>query len=136
MTAVKMRDRRAILGHGAHMIEASCHCGAVTLSVAQAPEWVADCNCSICRRYGVLWAYYGATDVRVAASAPTAVYSWGAGTLRFHRCGECGCVTHWTKVDPAIDRIGINARLMSRDILAEARIRRLDGADTGLYLDA
>ena len=118
------------------MIGASCHCGAVTLAIDLPPEWVADCNCSICRSYGVLWAYYRASDVRVAASVPIDVYSWGAETLRFHRCSECGCVTHWTKVDPAIDRIGINARLMPPDILAAARIRRLDGADTGLYLDA
>lgn len=117
------------------MIEASCHCGAVTLTTGYAPEWVADCNCSICRRYGVLWAYCRASDVRVGASGPTGIYSWGARTLRFHRCGECGCVTHWTKVDLTIDRIGINARLMTPDILAAARIRRLDGADTGLYLD-
>ncbi|MEG3082757.1 GFA family protein [Sphingomonas sp. PB2P12] len=118
------------------MIEASCHCGAVTLTVDLPPQWVADCNCSICRRYGVLWAYYQLSDVRVAASVPTAIYSWGAKTLRFHRCGECGCVTHRTKVDPAIDRIGVNARLMPLEILAVTRIRRLDGADTGLYLDA
>ncbi|MDD1452456.1 hypothetical protein NHF48_018455 [Sphingomonas sp. H160509] len=45
-------------------------------------------------------------------------------------------MTHWTKIDPAIDRIGINARLMPPDILAAARIRRLDGVDTGQYLDA
>jgi hypothetical protein len=117
------------------MIEASCHCGAVTLSVEQAPDWVADCNCSICRRYGVLWAYYPASNVRVTASGPTVAYSWGPRSLRFRRCGECGCVTHWTKADPAIDRTGINARLMPADILAAARIRRLDGADTGLYLN-
>lgn len=118
------------------MIEASCHCGAVTLFTEQPPQWVADCNCSICRRYGVLWAYYPASAVRVAASGPTAVYTWGAESLRFHRCDGCGCVTHWTKVDAAIDRIGINARLLPRDILAATPVRRLDGTDTGLYLDA
>ncbi len=39
------------------MIRVACHCGAVRLSVEPAPRWVLDCNCSICRRYGALWAY-------------------------------------------------------------------------------
>jgi hypothetical protein len=35
-------------------------------------------NCSICRRYGVLWAYYKAADVRVIAKpSATQSYSWG-----------------------------------------------------------
>ena len=37
-------------------VAASCHCGACILAVAVAPVEVTDCNCSICRRYGVLWA--------------------------------------------------------------------------------
>jgi hypothetical protein len=37
------------------MIESSCHCAAVQLEIDSAPETVTDCNCSICRRYGVLW---------------------------------------------------------------------------------
>ncbi len=31
--------------------------------------------------------------------------------------------------------MGINARLLAPDILAKARVRRLDGAVTGRYLD-
>jgi len=37
------------------MIYASCHCGAVELEIDVAPQDITDCNCSICRRYGVLW---------------------------------------------------------------------------------
>ena len=39
------------------MIRASCHCGAVCLEIDAAPAEVTECNCSICRRYGGLWAY-------------------------------------------------------------------------------
>ena len=38
------------------MIEASCHCGAVRLEIDSPPDEVTDCHCSICRRYGALWA--------------------------------------------------------------------------------
>ena len=50
------------------MIEASCECGAVRLEIETPPETVGDCNCSICRRYGALWAYYPLAQVRVSGA--------------------------------------------------------------------
>ena len=44
---------------------ASCHCGSVRLEVDSPPSEVTECNCSICRRYGVLWAYYPPHQVRM-----------------------------------------------------------------------
>jgi hypothetical protein len=91
---------------------------------------VNDCNCSICRRYGVLWAYYSPVHVRiVAAKGATSCYLWGDKAIEFHRCQNCGCVTHWAAVDQQADRMGVNARLMAREILAAARLRRSDGAN-------
>jgi hypothetical protein len=117
------------------MIESSCHCGAVKLEVSDAPETVTDCNCSICRRYGALWAYYPPGKVRiVAADGATDIYIWNDRIIEFHRCKVCGCVTHWAPVDRSVDRMGVNGRLMSPDILAGARVRHLDRADTGKYL--
>lgn len=119
------------------MIETSCHCGLVKLEIEAAPETVTDCNCSICRRYGVLWAYYLPAQVRfVTGEDATQYYMWGDRLLEFHRCRNCGCVTHWAAVDKSRDRMGVNARLMAPEILAAARVRRLDGADTWRYLDA
>jgi len=118
------------------MIEATCHCGAVRLEIDAAPKEVTDCNCSVCRRYGVLWAYYSPKQVRVVAGdGATDTYMWDDRSIRFHRCRICGCVTHWAAVDQGYDRMGVNARLMSPEILAPARVRRLDGANTGKYLD-
>jgi len=116
------------------MVEASCHCGAVRLQVDTAPTEVTDCNCSICRRYGVLWAYYAPRQVRIAGGA-TDIYMWGDRMLEFHRCAVCGCVTHWAPVDKTHERMGVNIRLMERQVLAGARVRRLDGADTWKFLD-
>ena len=36
------------------MLLATCHCGAINVEVPEAPTIVSDCNCSICRRYGVV----------------------------------------------------------------------------------
>jgi hypothetical protein len=118
------------------MIEASCHCGAVRLVCEVAPAEVTDCNCSICRRYGVLWAYYSPGLVTLhPPDAVTDVYMWDDRSIRFHRCRTCGCLTHWSAVDASRDRMGVNARLMPLDVVAAARVRRLDGADTEQYLD-
>jgi hypothetical protein len=53
----------------------------------------------------------------------TDAYLWGDGTLEFHRCQNCGCVSHWVAVDPGADRMGVNARLMDLEVLAAARVR-------------
>lgn len=53
------------------MLAATCHCGAVRVEVPRKPRRLTDCNCSICRRYVGLWAYYKASEVRVT-SAPGA----------------------------------------------------------------
>lgn len=58
-------------------MEGSCHCGAVRIAVARAPEWVGACNCSLCRRTGALMAYYPPAEVRIEGE--TAAYIWGDG---------------------------------------------------------
>ena len=112
-------------------IEATCHCGQVRLEIGAELNEVTDCNCSICRRYGALWAYFTPRQVRVIAPAgATETYMWGDRMIRFHRCKSCGCITHWTAVDETVPRMGVNARLMAPEIVAKARVRRIDGADT------
>jgi hypothetical protein len=71
----------------------------------------------------------------VAEDGATDIYMWDDRSIEFHRCKVCGCVTHWAPVDKQIDRMGVNARLMAPEVLAKARVRRLDGADTGKSLD-
>lgn len=114
---------------------ASCHCGRVKVELAAAPAEVTDCNCSICRRYGVLWAYYPSSQVSVRADGGTDQYECNGRTQAFHRCTTCGCVSHWAAHDPARQRMGVNARLLPPEVLAAARVRHLDGACTDEYLD-
>ena len=117
------------------MIEATCHCGAARFEVARAPDTVTDCNCSICRRLGALWAYYSPAEVKLATpEAAIGAYSWGDKHLAFHHCQVCGCTTHWSPLNGA-DRMGVNARLMASEALAGVRIRHLDGAETWRFLD-
>lgn len=112
------------------MIEASCHCGAVRFAVPTAPEDLNDCACSICRRYGTLWAYYALDEVdRPADNGPTDVYVWGDRELEFHRCHSCGCVVWWAPVDRGRNRMGVNGRLFPAETLALTPVRHTSGPD-------
>lgn len=90
----------------------SCHCGAVRFEVEE-PEQVLDCNCSHCRLYGALVAYYPQRDVVFAGAPDTFVYQWGDRDLEFHHCRTCGCATHTTLAGVAdAQKIAVNARLI------------------------
>jgi hypothetical protein len=119
------------------MLTATCHCGKLRITVPRRPRSLTDCNCSICRRYGALWAYYKADAVHIdGARGSTDGYVWGDRTLRFVRCAQCGCVTHWEAVERGPgSRIGVNACNFEPGALDKVRIRHLDGAATWKYLD-
>ena len=119
------------------MIESVCHCGTVRLEVPRAPRRLTSCNCSICRKYGSLMAYYKASAVRLKyRQRDVQKYSWGDRWLRFVRCRTCGCFMHWeqAKGKPS-DRMGVNARNFDPRVIAKTRIRRFDGAKTWKFLD-
>jgi hypothetical protein len=119
------------------LIEASCHCGAVRIEVAERPQRLTSCNCSICHRLGTLWAYYHPNQVTFAAGAGTTVpYVQGERTLEIHHCPTCGCVTHWESVKKVgAEKMAVNARLMKPADIADVLVRRFDGASTWTYLD-
>jgi hypothetical protein len=117
------------------MLTTSCHCGAVRLEVAKRPRKLTQCNCSICRRYGALWAYYRRKAVRVVSPrSAMAVYSWGGKRLQFYRCKKCGSVTHHErsrKRSDGSDWVGINIRNVDDpEAVATLPIKMLDGAAT------
>jgi hypothetical protein len=118
------------------MITATCHCGDVQVEVPRRPPSLTDCNCSICRRYGVLWAYYKEAEVHIHAKRGcTQKYSWGDKSLNFVRCGACGCVMYWKSIKRGQDnRMGVNARNWQPQDREGIRVRVLDGANTWKFL--
>jgi hypothetical protein len=107
----------------------SCHCGAVRIEVARPPAWVGSCNCSICRRRGLLWAYYPLEDVRIeSAAGATEPYVWGDRCIASHHCRTCGCVTHWENLLPDPEKMGVNALLLDGFDPEKVELRRIDGA--------
>jgi hypothetical protein len=110
------------------MIEGSCHCGAVRWSFDGTPEAATACNCTVCRRYGVLWAY-DCEDERIRVSGPTRVYVRGRH-LGFHFCGDCGCAAYWGALGPGADgrhRIAVNLRLAEPEAVGAIVMDHFDG---------
>ncbi|MFZ2102350.1 MAG: GFA family protein [Oricola sp.] len=114
------------------MIEGSCHCGAVHWTFNGMPDGATACNCTVCRRYGVLWAYdYEDEGIRV--SGPTTAYAWGERSIGFHFCPACGCVACWRAMRHREDgrrRIAVNLRLADPDIVGPIPIDRFDGLNS------
>jgi len=119
------------------MLTATCHCGAVRVEVPRKPRRLTDCNCSICRVYGTLWAYYKASTGRlVCARGATSSYARGDKSIEFIHRKKCGCVVQWRVIRKRPDsRTGVNARNLEPEAIASARIGRLDGAKTWKFLD-
>ena len=75
------------------MLEGVCHCGAVHWRFKGAVEDATICNCTICRRYGVLWAYGHETE-SVELSGETRIYIRGRWN-EFHFCPTCASTVFW-----------------------------------------
>ena len=119
------------------MISASCHCGAVQIEVSEMPDTLTQCTCSICRRYGALWAYRTRETARVLSElkAETA-YVWNDRVIEFFHCNTCGCMTRYESVEKSPEsRIAVNARMMSPRDIAGLKVRTFDGADSWKYMD-
>lgn len=112
-------------------IEGSCHCGNVRWRFAGEPEGATACNCTVCRRYGALWAY-GHEGEGITVTGPTQKYLRGKW-VEFHFCPACGCVAFWRgqhEDEQGRRRIAVNLRLAEPDAVARIPIDRFDGLDT------
>ncbi len=104
----------------------SCHCGSVTLTLHKNPASMSQCNCSLCRRIAGLWCYCSPGAVEVSGALQG--YVQGDKTLTTWRCASCGCTSHWTPVDPAGERMGVNLRLFDPELRANLPLIHVDGA--------
>jgi len=118
------------------MIEATCHCGNISLRAEKLIETVTSCNCSICYRIGALWAYHTAEQVVITQKIESKVYVWGNKLRSYHSCSICGCTTHYTqKRDDDTNRVAINTRMANPELSKSIPIRYFDGAGSFKYID-
>lgn len=113
------------------MIQGTCHCKAVSWQFDGQPDGATACNCTVCRRYGVLWAYdYEDQGIRV--SGQTHSYVRGK-TIEFHFCPTCACIVFWRLQPQSTEprrRIAVNLRLAEPEAVAHIPIDHFDGLNS------
>ena len=116
------------------MLTGSCHCGDAHWSLEGDPGSVTACNCTLCRRYGALWAY-DYEDERITISGPTTAYrrqGKADPSLEIRFCPSCGCVICWRGLRLGQDgrrRIAVNVRLAPPEAVADLQIDHFDGLE-------
>src|ERR1700733_11981203 len=99
------------------MLKISCLCGRVRVDIQKRPEFINECNCTLCSKSGALWAYFHPSEVAVEGT--TMGYSREdksdpAAEIQF--CSVCGSTTHFILTASAIAKfgnvqMGVNVRL-------------------------
>jgi hypothetical protein len=117
------------------MLTGTCHCGAAHWTYDGDPGSVTACNCTLCRRYGTLWAYDFENE-KIHVHGPTAAYTSRDAanpSLEILFCPTCGCVLSWRGLRLREDgrrRIAVNVRLAPPEAVADLPIDHFDGLDT------
>lgn len=111
-------------------LEGSCHCGACRIRLPRVPEYVVQCNCSLCRTTGFRGVYFGSEELDISGDFDGYVRSdLDEVFLRTMRCKNCGTATHWEPLsEPPHERMGVNANLFEPALLKGVEVRDIDGA--------
>lgn len=105
-------------------LKTSCHCGAIKVTAPRLPNYINECQCSICRRYGAAWAYYKFDEVKISPEVETSRhdqstigYFWGNRAHSFDFCSKCGSIMYWwpinEKGEQTHESCGINTRMVN-----------------------
>lgn len=118
-----------------HLLSGRCHCGAAGWTLEGDPGPVTACNCTLCRRYGALWAYDYEGE-RITLSGATQAYTRPGKAdpaLEIRFCANCANVACWRGLRLEQDgrrRVAVNVRLAEPDAVADLPIDHFDGLDT------
>jgi hypothetical protein len=111
-------------------VSGACHCGAVHWRFTALLESATACNCTVCRRYGALWAYDYENE-GIVVSGDTTGYVRGKA-ISFHFCPTCGCMAFWKaqkRDEQGRRRMAVNLRLTEPGPVSHLPIDHFDGLD-------
>ncbi len=111
----------------------SCLCGHVSLTVERRPDYINECNCTLCSKSGARWGYFQPSEVRV--DGPTRGYCRAdkdAPNAEVHFCAGCGSTTHFVLTKGAVAKfgntlMGVNMWLAAERDLSGVEVRYPDG---------
>jgi len=117
------------------MLKGSCHCGAAAWTLSGDPGSITACNCTLCCRYGALWAY-DFEDGRIALTGQTSSFrrvGKADPALEILFCPICAGVLAWRGLrleDDGRRRMAVNIRLADFGAVVDLPIEHFDGFDT------
>lgn len=117
------------------MLIGTCHCGSARWTLEGDAGSITACNCTLCRRYGALWAY-DYVDGRIRLEGPMHAYTRvgkADPSLEILFCPTCGCVFAWRGLRLQADgrrRIAVNVRLAPPEAVGDLLIDHFDGLDS------
>ena len=109
----------------------SCHCGGVKFTVeADLPRTATSCNCSHCRRKGILWSFYPAASFRLETGDDlTEEYRFNTLHLGHKFCKICGTQPFAVgRGQDGSDTRAVNVRCVPLVDLEALEIRHVNGA--------
>ena len=117
------------------MLEGRCHCGQAGWTFKGNVGAVTACNCTVCRRYGALWAYgYEGSKANFFGETQTYTRPGKAEpALEIHFCAACAGVIGYRSLQLEEDgsrKIAINVRLAPPESVLNVPIERFDGLDS------
>lgn len=115
-----------------------CHCGAVAFEVRN-QEKLQDlkrCDCSLCRKKGVVMAGAKLADLIVTRGEDQlSLYQWNSRTARHYFCSHCGIYTHHQR-RVAPDEYGFNvACIEGVDLQSLGEVPMTDGRSLSMEAD-
>ena len=115
------------------MIDLSCACGQVRINVRKRPEFIHECNCTLCSKAGARWGYFHPSEASVEGATEGHRRDDKADpNAEVHACTSCGSTTHFVLTEGAIARfgnrvMGVNMWLADPRDLAGIELRYPDG---------
>ena len=115
------------------MLKLSCLCGQVRIEIPKRPDFINECNCTLCSKSGARWAYFHPSEVSVVGT--TKGYSREDKedpAAEIHFCTHCGSTAYFSLTPSAVSKfgnvqMGVNMRLADEKDLAGVELRYPDG---------
>ena len=109
--------------------QASCHCGAVEVTVdAELPAQAIECNCSHCRAKGFLLTFVPRDKVTVSGEEALGEYRFNKKVIAHRFCRTCGAQPFAEGPGPDGPGAMINLRCVADADLGALEIQKFDGA--------
>ena len=106
-----------------------CHCGQVRFDVTADLSSVAQCNCSICQKRGVLWTFVTADNFALrAGNDDLRDYQFGKRTIHHLFCPQCGVGSFSRGLAPSgAEMVAVNVRCLDDVDIAALKVTPFDG---------